>query len=350
MFNIYFIKNLKTCWLCYLEVVWQLWAAGIARVHGDTDVALGVEGQLRPFKHKHVHVGLHGADDAKDLLGDHRQHLQVDSVELIKTCPCSCRGQTLEELKHKHNTFQAWHREQTICEKLIQQNIFNISTPLWETFHFSIYLIPYLRTSENLKTLIPSAVTSADCSPCPWRCSRGHQSSWRRHTGQPVPWRDPSLSLSCLCRRDLPAHRSGSGGMPPPGYGNTCNMTDSHHPSLCHPDNQTTIMGCKKVQVKTATKTFLTKLLKRCRPLQPYFGERAKTVDMHRKSQYSFTVSLPLSNTTIIFLWVWYLHNKMSAHLSVSGVMTRRVVLPRYSYEYLTVALVMRTFMFSSSQ
>ena len=50
-----------------LEVVGQLGAASITRVHGDADVAVGVQLQLGPFKDELLHVGLHSSDDAQDL-------------------------------------------------------------------------------------------------------------------------------------------------------------------------------------------------------------------------------------------------------------------------------------------
>ena len=43
---------------------------------------------------------LDGADDGEDLLGHHREHLQVYPVKLVKTRPGARRGQTLEELSH----------------------------------------------------------------------------------------------------------------------------------------------------------------------------------------------------------------------------------------------------------
>ena len=53
--------------LSNLEIVGQLRAASITRVHGDADVAVGVEVELCALKHKPVHVGLDRTDDAQDL-------------------------------------------------------------------------------------------------------------------------------------------------------------------------------------------------------------------------------------------------------------------------------------------
>ena len=40
--------------------------------------------------------------DGGDLLGHHRQHLNVNAVELIKAGPGPSAGQPLEELAHSH--------------------------------------------------------------------------------------------------------------------------------------------------------------------------------------------------------------------------------------------------------
>ena len=85
----------------YLKVVWKLRPASVARVHCDADVAVGVETKFCTFKLEHIKLGLYSANDAQDLLGDDRQHLQLNSVELVKARPGAGRRQSFEELRIK---------------------------------------------------------------------------------------------------------------------------------------------------------------------------------------------------------------------------------------------------------
>ncbi len=58
------------CWfsgLQYLEVVWELRAAGVAWVHGDANIAVAVELQLRALKDEALLLLLHRADNAQNL-------------------------------------------------------------------------------------------------------------------------------------------------------------------------------------------------------------------------------------------------------------------------------------------
>ena len=55
---------------------------------------------------------------------------------------------------------------------------------------------------------------------CPWPCSPGRQSSWRRHTAWPRPWPDPCRSLSFLCLRGLLGHHRGWASVLPSGFWN----------------------------------------------------------------------------------------------------------------------------------
>lgn len=80
----------------HLKVVWQLRATGIARVHGDEGIAGGHQPDLHPFKCEHAQLGGLGALDGQHLLSHHTQHLQLDTVELIKAGPGSTAGQTLQ--------------------------------------------------------------------------------------------------------------------------------------------------------------------------------------------------------------------------------------------------------------
>ena len=48
------------------------------------------------------HPLLLGNLNSGDLLGNHRQHFNVNSIELIETSPRPRASQTLEELAHSH--------------------------------------------------------------------------------------------------------------------------------------------------------------------------------------------------------------------------------------------------------
>lgn len=72
-----------------LQVIRQLRAAGIARVHGDVHRAARVQLDLRVLEDKALDLGLDGQLDGEDLLRHHRQHFQINAVELIKASPSS---------------------------------------------------------------------------------------------------------------------------------------------------------------------------------------------------------------------------------------------------------------------
>eukprot|EP00964_Phaeocystis_antarctica_P055483 scaffold32640_cov63-Phaeocystis_antarctica.AAC.1 len=83
-----------------LEVVGQLGAAGVARVHRDEDGVGRVDGQVRPLEHEVLDARRDGALDGEDLLRHDREHLEVDPVELVEARPRARRGEPLEELAH----------------------------------------------------------------------------------------------------------------------------------------------------------------------------------------------------------------------------------------------------------
>mmetsp|Transcript_8760 Transcript_8760/g.28859 ORF Transcript_8760/g.28859 Transcript_8760/m.28859 type:complete len:326 (-) Transcript_8760:537-1514(-) len=79
-----------------LEILWELLPAGVTRVHGDKvadllvacdDVAVGeLKGLLLlPDRREH----------AANLLRGHREHLQVDAIELVETAPAARHGEAL---------------------------------------------------------------------------------------------------------------------------------------------------------------------------------------------------------------------------------------------------------------
>ena len=75
-----------------LEVLGQLGAAGVTRVHRDEDAARRVELDLAPLEHEGVYALRDGREDAQDLLRDDREHLDLDAVELVKARPRSGTG------------------------------------------------------------------------------------------------------------------------------------------------------------------------------------------------------------------------------------------------------------------
>ena len=78
----------------------------ISRVHGDKYGTGGVQFDLCALKEKSVVPRADSSLDGHDLLGHHRQHLQVDAVELVKARPGTTRCQSLEELP-KSNVVQS---------------------------------------------------------------------------------------------------------------------------------------------------------------------------------------------------------------------------------------------------
>jgi hypothetical protein len=84
-----------------LEVVGQLGAAGIAGVHRDEDAVVGVEGDVTPLKDEAVDFHLACLHDGQHLLRDHREHLDVDAVELVEARPCARLGEAREEAAHR---------------------------------------------------------------------------------------------------------------------------------------------------------------------------------------------------------------------------------------------------------
>ena len=76
----------------------ELHCTSISRVHSDENSTCGVQFDLRPLKQQSVVPRADSSLDGQDLLGHHRQHLQVDTIELIEAGPGTARRQTLEEL------------------------------------------------------------------------------------------------------------------------------------------------------------------------------------------------------------------------------------------------------------
>ena len=84
----------------HLQVVRKLLPSGIARVHCNENCARGVQHNFCSLKHKLLQLHNYSLLDAEHLLRYHRQHLQLDAVELIKAGPSTGLGQPFEELPH----------------------------------------------------------------------------------------------------------------------------------------------------------------------------------------------------------------------------------------------------------
>ena len=104
----------------HLQVVRQLLSAGVARVHSDEDGTGWVQSKLGTLKDEPLQFGSDGLLNTLDLLGNHREHLQLNAVELVKTRPRTSLGKTLEELAHsfvvktiravEHHTLSTEHK------------------------------------------------------------------------------------------------------------------------------------------------------------------------------------------------------------------------------------------------
>ena len=70
-----------------LEVIGELGAPGVARVHRDKNAAPRVEVELGVFEYEPLLLLLDGNLNRQNLLRDDREHLEVDSVELVEARP-----------------------------------------------------------------------------------------------------------------------------------------------------------------------------------------------------------------------------------------------------------------------
>ncbi len=84
-----------------LEIVGELSAASVARVHGDEDAAGGHEPHHAFLDVAGGRAGGEGLDNGHDLLCHHGQHLDVDAVELVETAPGACLGKATEVAAHR---------------------------------------------------------------------------------------------------------------------------------------------------------------------------------------------------------------------------------------------------------
>ena len=84
-----------------LEVIRQLGATGVARVHGDEHVARASKGKARSLEIEHRRLGRLGSGDCENLLRDDGEHLEVDAVELVEARPRARRREALKKLSHR---------------------------------------------------------------------------------------------------------------------------------------------------------------------------------------------------------------------------------------------------------
>eukprot|EP00983_Pelagomonas_calceolata_P101910 1158747-Pelagomonas_calceolata.AAC.23 len=90
--------SMTTSTQTHLQVVWQLSASGVAWVHCDEYPTRGQQLDEAALKVEGRQLHLEGVLDGEQLLRNHRQHLDVDAVELIKAGPGAALGQAAEEL------------------------------------------------------------------------------------------------------------------------------------------------------------------------------------------------------------------------------------------------------------
>mmetsp|Transcript_9667 Transcript_9667/g.9377 ORF Transcript_9667/g.9377 Transcript_9667/m.9377 type:complete len:303 (-) Transcript_9667:928-1836(-) len=83
-----------------LQVVWELCPPSIPRVHRDEHTKSRLHFDERLLKVDLRLIPAFGPKQDEQLLSNHREHLHIDSVELIKTGPSSSAGEALEELCH----------------------------------------------------------------------------------------------------------------------------------------------------------------------------------------------------------------------------------------------------------
>mmetsp|Transcript_33252 Transcript_33252/g.87955 ORF Transcript_33252/g.87955 Transcript_33252/m.87955 type:complete len:1619 (-) Transcript_33252:4415-9271(-) len=84
-----------------LEILRQLGAPGVARVHRDECSVCVDHPDLLLHKEELSQVGPDGVEDALVLRGHHREHLDGDAVELVEAAPGAGLGDAHEDLSHR---------------------------------------------------------------------------------------------------------------------------------------------------------------------------------------------------------------------------------------------------------
>jgi len=86
----------------HLEILWELLTTGITGVHGDevTDLWFETDVVDLTWERELPETESLGLGDGQDLHSNDRQHIQMDSVELIEATPQTRLTKTLEDLGH----------------------------------------------------------------------------------------------------------------------------------------------------------------------------------------------------------------------------------------------------------
>ena len=80
-----------------LQVIRKIRSTSITRVHGNENAECWLHLDERFLESKLWQVLCFSSEQYKELLGNDREHFNIDSIELIETGPSTRRGETLEE-------------------------------------------------------------------------------------------------------------------------------------------------------------------------------------------------------------------------------------------------------------
>jgi len=72
-----------------LQIVRKFGSPSVSRVHGDADVASGVQQEFGAFEYERINVRPHRLDYTQNLLRNYGQHFDVDTVKFVETGPRS---------------------------------------------------------------------------------------------------------------------------------------------------------------------------------------------------------------------------------------------------------------------
>mmetsp|Transcript_51 Transcript_51/g.123 ORF Transcript_51/g.123 Transcript_51/m.123 type:complete len:378 (-) Transcript_51:4760-5893(-) len=79
-----------------LQVLGKFGPSGVAWIHRDENATRRIQLNVLALKHETGPLLGHRSQDAEDLLRHHREHLNLNAVELIEARPCSCLCKTRE--------------------------------------------------------------------------------------------------------------------------------------------------------------------------------------------------------------------------------------------------------------
>jgi len=84
------------------QIVWQLSTTGVTWVHSDEHAESRFHKDVRIFKIDFLVLTGLSSEKLKELLGNDRQHFNIDAVEFIETTPGTSGAKTFEEFTN-HN-------------------------------------------------------------------------------------------------------------------------------------------------------------------------------------------------------------------------------------------------------